>query len=248
MSDGLLAAAEATPSEEATEEATEVSTEESGPSWVYAEGLAGEGEKPEWFKDSKYKSISDQAKAYASLESKLGGFTGAPEEYELSMPDGVEGEWIEGDPMMDHFKQWAKDSGLNQDKFTELLHLYVKNDFDSVASSQESELAALGDNAQPRLRHINDFAKANLSEDDYAGLNQMATTAASVKAIESLIALSRTPKIPTDNADTASGLSHSDIKERMNDPRYKSDPEFRKETSKLYERKFGTGPTNTTIG
>ena len=57
-----------------------------------------EGEKPEWLKD-KYKSVEDQAKAYAELEKKFGGFTGSPEgDYEMKVPEGISGEFDMDDP------------------------------------------------------------------------------------------------------------------------------------------------------
>ncbi len=45
-----------------------------------------ESNRPEWLKE-KYNSIEDQAKAYVELEKKFGGFTGAPESYQI--PDSI---------------------------------------------------------------------------------------------------------------------------------------------------------------
>jgi hypothetical protein len=219
--------------------------------WAYAEGINGDGEKPEWFKDSKYKSVADQAKAYTDLESKLGAFTGAPEEYEVSMPEGIDGEFVEGDPLMSEFQEWAKNNQVNQGAFTDLVHMFVRNEQGAYAKEQqdiELELSALGDNAKQRIQNMNDFAKANLSEEHYQGLLAATTSAQAVEAVEALIAMTRAPKIPTTDAEVDTGISHSDLKARMADPRYQSDPEFRKETSKLYERKFGSSPSHTTIG
>ena len=244
--ESLLADAESTPGEESTETTIESSEEVAG--WAYADGINGEGDAPEWFKGDKFKSVAAQAEAYKGLEGKLGGFTGAPEEYEATMPDGIEGELASDDPMMEEFKSWAKDKQLNQDAFTELLHMHIKNEFNNQSSDRASELAAIGDNAKQRLANISDYAKANLSEDEYEGILAATTTAAGVRAIEALIAKTRGPKIPTDNSDIDSGLSHSDIRERMKDPRYASDPAFRAETSKMYERKFGKEPQRKVIG
>ena len=244
--ESLLAGNEPTPSEESTETTTETPTE--APTWAYAEGITGEGDKPEWFKDSKYKSISAQAEAYAGLESKFGGFTGAPEEYEATMPDGIEGEFMTDDPLYQEFNSWAKENQLNQEAFTNILHMFVKNEHSNMGQNRESELSALGDNAQSRLQNINDFAKANLSEDEYDGILEATTTAAGVKAVEALIAKTRGFKIPNDNDVVDAGMSHSDIKARMADPRYASDPAFRKETSAMYEKLFGKEPNRTTVG
>ena len=244
--ESLLADVESTPNEETVTEGAQAETEVSP--WAYAEGINGDGDKPEWFIDSKYKSVADQAKAYPELASKLGGFTGAPEEYELSMPDGIEGEWATDDPMLSNFQEWAKESGLNQDRFTELLHMYVQNDFENQSQNREQEVKSLGDNAKERLQNIDDYARANLSEDEYAGILQATTTAAGVKAVEALIAKTRGYKIPDANDAVDTGLSHSDLRQKMADPRYGSDPSYRKEVDALYERKFGKEPQRQTIG
>jgi len=239
--ESLLAEAEAaTPNEE--------SITENPAEWFASEGVAGVGDKPDYFNSDKYKSVADQAAAYPELASKFGGFTGSPDEYELSMPDGIEGEWAENDPMMGNFQEWAKENNLNQDGFTKLLHMYVQNDFDSQSQDRGGELAALGDNAKARLQNIDDFARANLSEDDYAGILQATTTAAGVKAVEALIAQTRGFKIPNDNDNLDTGLSHADLRQKMADPRYGSDTEYRKEVDALYARKFGSEPKRTTVG
>lgn len=73
----ILSEQEVAPEAEATTETTE-STEVVSEGWMMAEDIKGEGDAPEWFKSNKYKTVADQAKAYASLESKLGAFTGSP--------------------------------------------------------------------------------------------------------------------------------------------------------------------------
>jgi len=238
--ESLLADAESTPSEE-----TETVD---APVWSYAEGINGEGDAPEWYKGDKFKSVADQAKAYKGLEAKLGGFTGAPEAYEITLPDGIDSEFIADDPMMEQFQTWAKEKQLDQGAFTELFHMYVNNENGKVGVDRESELSALGSNAKERLTNIADFAKANLSEEEYNGILEATTTAAGVKAIEALIAKTRGLKIPTDNGEVDHGMAHSDIKERMNDPRYAKDKTFRDETTKMYERLFGKEPARKIIG
>jgi len=241
-SDSLIAADEATPNEETTE------TTENQP-WYMSEGVQGEGDKPEWYKDSKYKSVADQAKAYTDLESRFGGFVGAPEgDYELSFPEGVEGEWIDGDPLMESFQTIARESNMSQEVFTQILHSYIGNESQLMGTDRESELKALGDNAQARLQNINDFAKANLSEEDYQGILAATTTAAGVKAIEALIQQTRGFQVPKDKSEVDTGLQHSEIRERMNDPRYKTDKAFRDETSRMYEKLFGTEPKRNVVG
>ena len=213
-------------------------------SWYHAEGVAGEGDAPEWLKGDKYKSVAAQAEAYKDLESKFGGFTGAPDEdYETSLPEGITGEFLEDNPLLDSFKEIAKEANMSQDVFTKLLHSYVGNDVAMQGNTSEQEMAALGDDAGKRLNGIADWGKANLPEDEYDGLLSITTTAQGVQAVEALIAKTRTPQIPARDIDTgASQISKSDLQARVADPRYQSDPAFRKETADMYERVYGKEP------
>jgi len=221
--------------------------------WMWSEGVQAEGDKPDWFKSDKYKSVAAQAEAYQGLESKLGGFTGAPDEetgYEITLPEGVEGEFYEENPLLDNFKDIAFKSNMSQETFTQLLHSYVQNDVSMNATSVESELAQLGDNAQKRLSGIADWGKANMSESEYQDMLSITSTASGVRAVEAMIAKTRTPQIPVNDQDTmASGApSHAELRERMADPRYQTDADFRAETSKMYERTFGTEPVRQVVG
>lgn len=72
------AAPENTESAESTVENTESQVTE--PKFLFADGVEGTGETPEWFKSNKYKTVADQAKAYTELESRFGAFSGAPKD------------------------------------------------------------------------------------------------------------------------------------------------------------------------
>jgi len=86
--------------------------------WAYAENVPGIGDAPEWFKADKYKTVQAQAEAYIGLESKLGSFTGAPEEYALNISQELTDAGIEFDSedvMVSQFKELATKMGINQE-------------------------------------------------------------------------------------------------------------------------------------
>jgi hypothetical protein len=202
--------------------------------WTYADGVGGEGERPEWFKD-KYKSVSDQAQAYSELEKKFGGFTGAPEDaYELSMPEGIEGEFDMEDPRIEWFQKAAKDSNMSQDTFSQMLHGWVQQEVGGMQSSREAEIQELGSNAQARLKDLGDWGSANLSPDDFEGFKGLASTAAGVKTLEALIAKTNKGGVVNTAAMTNKGVSEESLKERIADPKYRSSAAYRKETEKMF--------------
>ena len=237
MSDESLMESAETAEESTTEETSEASTEDSPYGWVLdkyrAEGRSDED------------AGKEQGKAYAELSKKFGGFVGAPDEYEYSIPEGFEGEYDFDDPMLAEFNEIAKDGNMSQEMHQKIAHLWVNNQERLSASiDSEAELSQLGDNAGKRLAGIDEWVKANMSSDQHEDMMQTTATAANVRFIEGLIAKTRTPQIPANDADISakSGPSHSEIKARMDDPRYASDPSFRKETSKMYEQLFGNEP------
>jgi len=144
----------------AVEETQETPTETQEPSFSYAEGIAGEGEKPEWFKDSKYKTIADQAKAYGDLESRFGGFTGKPEDgYSLS--EGIEA--VES-PMLDSLKEIGEKYNMSNDMFNEIIETQIKAEQEAEEAFRSREIENLGENGQQRIDNANDWLSANTPE------------------------------------------------------------------------------------
>ena len=226
---------------EATEETTteEVIDTSTADGWKLADEINGEGDRPEWFKD-KYNSVSDQAKAYSELEKKFGGFTGAPEEaYELTTPEGVEGEFDMEDPRIAWFQQTAKDANMSQDTFTQMLHGWVQHEVDGVQGSRESEIQALGSNAQSRLKDLGDWGAANLSPDDFEGFKMLASSAAGVQTLEALIGKTRKNGVANTAAVVTPGISKEALDERISDPKYQTSKDFRNETTRLFEEFYG---------
>lgn len=214
--------------EEQTTEAVEDQTTEAA-----VEAVA-EGEKPEWLKE-KYKSVEDQAKAYSELEKKFGGFTGAPDEdYELTVPEGIEGEFDIEDPRISWFQQVAKDSNMSQDTFTQMLHGWVQQEVDGMNGSREAEVQALGTNAQSRLKDLGDWGAANLTPEEFDGFKSLASSAAGVQTLEALVAKTQKQGVAKVSAVADRGLSETTLQERIADPRYQKSAAYRKETEKMF--------------
>lgn len=178
--------------------------------WFWAEGQQGEGEPPEWLKVGKYKSVADQAKAYTEAEKRLGAFTGAPEEYELSLPEdmelpeGVDVALDKDDPLMVEAVKWGKAHNLSQDGFTQLVGMYVRqqvNDYSATQVSMAKEKESLGADADARINSLARWGKANMDEELYDMFTRSmapgrATPSEVFKVFEHLVSKTRSAPLP----------------------------------------------------
>lgn len=232
-------------------EGTSEGTSEEVSSWRWAEGVAGEGDRPEWFNE-KYDTVENQAQGYNELASKFGSFRGSPQDdYKVSFPTNDDGdplgEFAENDPMIASFKEQAKEMGMNQEGFTKLLHSYVNWQIDAEEASRAKEVEALGPNRDNRIKSVTDWGKANLSEEQYQALVGSVTTADSFNLIESLIDKTREKAIPAD-VRQGSGITEADLAARIADPRYATDYAFQKETTDMFRKFAGDGEHNVVRG
>lgn len=224
---------------------------------------SGDENKLEWLQ-SKYvvegktqeESITEQAKAYNELSTKFGSFTGAPENYEVAFSDELKEAGIElkdGDPMIEAATEFAKNAGMNQEGFTDMLNLVGMQKLAEAKAMQEDndqfaadQMKALGTNAESRIQNINDWANKHLDAEDIQGIQAMTTTAESVKAVERIIAMTRGASVDVDESQSNSGASAEDVKEMQfakdehGNRKINTDPEYRKRYQKLRNEVYGT--------
>lgn len=234
MADEINDQAETQPEVAATQE-------QETPSWYWVnpsddnEGVAGNGEAPEWYKGGKYKSVAEQAKAYTELEKKLGAFTGAPEEYAL--PEDADLDI--SDPMYKTFMEIGKKHGMNNDMFTETVTAVAQLQAKQAEESMAHELKQLGNNADYRLKNISDWAMSRLSIDEFEAFQGMLTSAKAVQAVEKIMKQSMGTKVANENQVVATPTVTKDKIREMQfavdefGNRRMNDPEYRKQFEKL---------------
>ena len=165
------------PSTETTEPAeTEATTE------TTVEGTNGETAITSYL-DGKYDSVSALESGYKELQSsyskKLGAFTGAPEEYTL-------GEGIEANSRIEALQEWGKENQLSNDALNSIITLEAENTQRETEAYIQGQKELLGKDADARLNNIQDWARANLGEDNMADFNSMITTAKGVEMFEAI--------------------------------------------------------------
>jgi hypothetical protein len=199
--------------------------------WYYDENVKGNGNKPEWLKD-KYKTTADQAKAYAELEKKLGAFTGAPENYDLSLGDEIGIKFEADDPLLKELIDTAKEKGVSQEFMTDLLKMHAKA-LTANIPDPEVEIKKLGPNGPAEVRALSEWASAKFTQEEYGIFKRMMSSAEAVRFFE------KVRNIAT-SGDVAAPSSHNhmphetveQVKELVGDPRYKDSQAFRDEVRK----------------
>lgn len=242
---------------------SEVDTPEASnePTWGWSDELPGDGDKPEWFIDSKYKTVADQAKGYKELQSefskKVGAFTGAPEEYEVALPEdlvlpeGVEWALEADDPLIGALAPVMKEMQVSQEGFNQLVKTYIEYEAgkEAAAMAEEEEratreLSSIPEGAK-RVSDVSAWAKANLSEGDFEAFKSTLTDSNALQMYENMIKLTRNSKIP-DTQGNVTGVTREELdamyqaKDESGQNKYATDKKYRERVQGLERRYFGS--------
>jgi len=164
--------------------------------------------------DGKYDSVSALEDGYSELQKsysqKLGGFDGAPKDYELA-------EGVETTPRLEALQAWGKENQLNNDA----LNSIVQMDMEATEKAQEAYVTEqkeiLGKDAETRLTNLSDWARAQVGEDMMDTFGGMITSAKGVEMMEGLMKqMQGTAPAPAQQTQTVS-------KESLNEMRFKID-------------------------
>jgi RNAse (barnase) inhibitor barstar len=218
--------------------------------WFLAEGVPGAGDKPDYFIDSKYKTLADQAKAYrakqAEFDAKLKGFAGAPDNYEIKLSDDLKDIKLNTeDPLYKEFSDFAKQNNMTQESFNNVVNLFLKHsasefqaDADKMAQAQAEEIKKLGKDAE-HLPQLEQWGKNNLPAELFDTFRGIVNSANTAKLFLHLMNNSSYAKLPNVNGAAADGLNAMKLREMMADPKYKIDMQYRKDIDAKYKAFYG---------
>lgn len=178
--------------------------------YFLSDGIKGSGDTPDWYKGDKYKSVSEQAKAYTELEKKFGGFTGAPKDG-YSGPEGIEGD----DALLQELTEFATKTNMSQEAFGDAWELLSAQGQAVEQVTQEQEIASLGDNAQERIKNVEGYLKNNLDAEVYEEVRNLVTDARSIQLVEHLVRATAPARLPIDGGDHPSGMTWADVEAEM---------------------------------
>jgi len=178
--------------------------------YFLTDGIKGTGDSPEWYKSDKYKSVSEQAKAYTELEKKFGSFTGAPKDG-YSGPEGIESD----DALLQELTEFASKTNMSQEAFGEAWELLSAQSGAAEEVSRDNEIAKLGSNAGERIKNVEGFLKNSLDAEDYENVMGLVTDARSIELVEALVKATSPVKLPIDGGESPTGMTWSDIEAEM---------------------------------
>ena len=161
---------------------------------------------------------------------------------EYSLDKSKELGFTEGDPVLDTFKDWAKQNNISQTAFDEI----VTKIGDMGVEQQEQEKIHIKEEKEKLGENADNIVNSNikwgrglvskgiLSEQDYSELEIWGGTASGQRLLNKFRGLMGEREIPTVNVSDG-GLAKDEVLSRVADPRYKDDIAFRKQVERDLE-------------
>ncbi len=158
----------------------------------------------------------------------------------VQLPEGVEWEFSDDDPMLGWWRTFAHDNGMDQEGFDKGIEMYVQGQLANMPNP-DSEIKALGEYGADRALRVANWANQNLSEDAYKALDGTINTAIGVAAMEEIMEkmgeLKFSPELHTSES---AGITLDDLQTMQKDPRYwnmnKRDPAFVQKVNDGFKR------------
>ena len=234
--------------------------------WFWSDGVKGADKAPEWFDRAKYKSVAEQARAYPEAAKKIGelstqlkGFKGAPEQYDLAMPEALKDqiEWRTDDPLLAKFQTLAKENGMSQELFGGILGILAEYELSNVSPDWAKEKAAIGERADERLKDFTDWYGANMEDEDAERIKRALgvnpSPADIYLALEAVMQAGREPQAkPAD--DTKDAFTLADVDREWNAKNDKGerlvdiDPAYREKIRAKRAKVVGQGDHKVIVG
>ena len=213
-------------------------------------------EKPDWLEDKFWDKenneikTEDLNKSFSELQKQFSmGKHKAPKEYDMSALEGID----EDDELASYFKDWAKENKPTQAAFDNLVNKFkelstAQEEEDSININEEKKI--LGPNADQIIKGITTWgqglvAKGIWSESDFEEFKIFAATGNGINALNKVRKYYGEQTIPTAPVDIEGQPSKEELYSLVNDPKYKSDPGFRRKVEEQFARAFPGTATST---
>lgn len=220
-------------------------------------------ERPEWLPEKFWvdgnPSYENLAKSYSELEKMRGNMKEAvvkefeaerfgarpesPTDYKLPEADYLDGDQLAGSPIVEWWRNFAHESGYNQEQFETAINKYAEVEVARIQESYQREMTALGENADARIEAVTLWMNNSFSESQREALADACATASGVEAVEQIINMLKA----SGNVDPAAfekppEVTRADVERMMQDRRYwhpaDRDPAFVKQVEDFFKKSF----------
>lgn len=194
-----------------------------------------------WKKDANEPDLEGIAKSWRDLRAKISkGQHNAPADgkYDTSLF----GEGAADNPMASTLTGWAKENGLSQAAFDDLvgkLQTQAKELMQGDMVDPAVERQALGPNANAVIDGMVGWARGLVQKgvwgkDDFEEFKIMGGTARGIRALMKLRE-SYEGRIPIETAPMEGAPSKEELYQMVGDPRYKTDAAYRQKVERLFQ-------------
>jgi hypothetical protein len=186
-----------------------------------------------WKKDDNEPDLEGIAKSWTDLRKQISqGKHKAPADGKYDLK--VFGEEGETNPMATTLSSWAKDNGLSQTAFDDLvgnLQTQAKELMQGDMIDPAVEMKQLGPNGGAIVNGMVDWARGLVnkgvwSKDDFEEFKIMGGTARGITALMK-VRSAYEGRVPIQSAPLEGRMTKEDLISKMNDPRWKTDASYR---------------------
>jgi hypothetical protein len=197
-----------------------------------------------WKKDSNEPDLEGIAKSWSDLRKQISqGKHKAPTDGNYDMK--AFGDNAENNPMATTLTGWAKENGLSQAAFDDLvtnLQTQAQEIMGADIVDPAQELKALGPNGKAMVDGMVNWARGLVnkgvwSPDDFEEFKIMGGTARGIKALMK-VRESYEGRIPIESAPLPGSSSKDELYQMVQDPKYKTDPAYRQKVEKMFQATF----------
>lgn len=197
-----------------------------------------------WKKDSNEPDLEGIAKSWSDLRKQISqGKHKAPVDGNYDMK--AFGDNAEGNPMATTLTGWAKENGLSQAAFDDLvtnLQTQAQEIMGADIVDPAQELKALGPNGKAMVDGMVNWARGLVnkgvwSPDDFEEFKIMGGTARGIKALMK-VRESYEGRIPIESAPLPGAASKDELYQMVQDPKYKTDAAYRQKVEKMFQATF----------
>lgn len=197
-----------------------------------------------WKKDENEPDLEGIAKSWYDLRKKMSrGDHKAPEggNYDTK----VFGEDAADNPLVGQMVEWAKDQGLSQSAFDDLVQRLQTSGKDMISNDYidpAEEKAKLGPKAEAIINGMANWGrglvnKGVLSSEDFEEFKVMNGTAKGIQVMMK-IRESYEGRVPVESTPQAGMPSDEELQQMVGDPRWETDPSYRSKVEKLFNQRY----------